>query len=580
MKKMLRLLYPFCVSLLLGLFMQHYCAYDFLYAEQNHVFLYSKEYVEELISHPGGVVECMASFLTQFYVHPYVGALSVSVLFLFLLAGIERLCRRLSPCVPLSFFGLLICLFLMVLETDANYRTEGTLSMLLGVWILNVYADIKKEYLRLAVTMIVLPLFYGLAGPAALAVAVCAMLLEMARCSSLRRWTWLFPVCVLIPMYIWWVGRWGEEARIVFLPDAYYSHYIVPHKKIYYPWICLLALFPVAVLAGKRKRPLGKWFHWLSLSAQLGAAVWIGGYLFVLCHRPADYQLKRLEYKRWNGCWGDILAEPLQTGRIPVHACYRNLALSQKGELADRLFHYPQCGPSGLWMPWQGTQFQADLLSDIYRMQGNVAMMQKMAFTAMASGHGARHPRLMLRLTEAALVYGMDDVAEKYIRLCEQTHAYAGKASAYRKFLHHPEEVDADSVLGSLRRCLPADDGRTVNVWTDLEQITLANPTNRTALHYLGCYWLLGNDLESFGKFLEEHHGAEGLQPLPVHFQEAAVMLLPSDQWETYGISAETARRFEDFKQKVQHAGRTGAARAVHGTYGNTFWYYSLTNVK
>lgn len=577
---MLWLLYPFFASLLLGLFMQHRCAYDFFYAEQNHVFLYNGEYVAELTNRPGGMVECLASFLTQFYVHPYAGALSVSVLFFFLLTGIERLCRRLSPCLPLPFFGLVICLFLMVLETDANYRTEGTLSMLLAVWMLNIYVGIKKDYLRLGVTMVTLPLFYGVAGPAALVVAVCAVLLEMLRWSALRYWVWLLPLCVLIPMYIWWDSGWGEEARIVFLPDAYYSHYVVPHKKIYYPWICLLALFPVAVLAESRKRPIGKWFSGLSLLVQAGAALWIGGYLFILCHREADYQLKRLEYKRWNSCWDDILAEPLQAGRIPIHACYQNLALSQKGMLADKLFHYPQCGPSGLWMPWQGTQYQADLLSDIYQMQGNVAMMQKMAFTAMASGHGARHPRLMLRLIEAALVYGLDEVAEKYIRLCEQTYAYAERASAYRKFLHHPERVDADPVLGVLQHCLPTDDGRTVNVWTDLEQIAQANPDCRTALHYIGCRWLLENKLESFGKYLEAYREAEGLHPLPVHFQEAAVMLLPPDRWQEYGISDETVRRFEDFKQKVQHAGRAGAARAVYGTYGKTFWYYSLINAK
>lgn len=65
-----------------------------------------------------------------------------------------------------------------------------------------------------------------------------------------------------------------------------------------------------------------------------------------------------------------ILLEPLPTWERPVYACYKNLALANRGKLGENLNHFPQGGTEGLWMPWRDTRQQADLLADIFWVQG------------------------------------------------------------------------------------------------------------------------------------------------------------------------------------------------------------------
>ena len=68
---------------------------------------------------------------------------------------------------------------------------------------------------------------------------------------------------------------------------------------------------------------------------------------------------------------------------------------------------------------------------------------------------------MLLRLIQTNLIYGYDNVAEKYIRLLEQTLAYADKASRYRQFLGHPEKMKADPELGGRYACVQHLSGLT-----------------------------------------------------------------------------------------------------------------------
>ena len=71
---------------------------------------------------------------------------------------------------------------------------------------------------------------------------------------------------------------------------------------------------------------------------------------------------------------------------------FLNLALSQKGELADRLFSFDQRGPQGIMVGWNKTEQISSLLSDIAFAMGNPAMAQEMAFEAYATAIGEGIP--------------------------------------------------------------------------------------------------------------------------------------------------------------------------------------------
>ena len=560
----------------IGLFvaLDRWCVYDFIYAEQLRTFLFSEAYAREVCLRPGGMMEWLASFLVQFYGCVHVGAAVTAMMFVaavFLCDGwLSR--KGLSALAPLA--SLMLGGLLVILELDAEYRTEGTLAMVLCLALLNVYVRIPTFKVRMLMAVLVIPALYFIAGPAMLAWTVCVILTEVGErrfgTVALLLWAMFFP-------FLWWhTGIYGE-ARTAFLPDAYYNPHLVAKMKLHYPWILLVSAALVAGLCRlvgiripERERMVTVILHVAQGTLAVGLCVYLAG----LAHPEYTYQLKRLDCYRIRGEWNKILSERLVPSKNELHACYRNLALAQRGVLADSLFHYPQCPPNGLMPIWKGSRHQSDLLSDIFWLQGNVAQSQKMAFDAMYFNERFMHPRLMLRLVETNLVYGEYAVAEKYINLCEQSLFYAEKAREYRK---HLGGIPLDGELAERRKCLPEGEEAIVsNFHKDTQNVITAHAGHLPAVHYLGCKLLLENNLVVFKYFIENVYDLERLQPIPRHFQEAMLMLYDEEECRTLGVEETVIARYREFKEKtVNVKSRNDVATIYKAGFGHTFWVHS-----
>lgn len=576
MEKIIRYSLYGVITLLLFIVFQQQCAYDFFYAEQLRTFLFSGVYAKEVLAQPGGVLEYVASFLVQFYVYDYVGPLVTSILFLLIVWFCDKWLSKfnLDSLAPVG--SVLLAGLFVILELDMDFKTEGTLAAVLCLALLNLYAQIPSSKFRMGLFAIAVPFLYWMMGPAVLALSACVCLFETSKRNYLA---WLLLLWGACPLLLWWYMGDCGEARIVFLPDAYYNPHMLPKMKLYYPWELLLIMGAIGCIWHLFNIPFSfkKWTPVMDV-LQVGVAMVCCAHLFNLAHGAYSYQLKRLECYRIRGEWDKILSEPLVASKNDLHACYQNLALAQKGVLADSLFHYHQCPPNGLVINWQGSRQQSDLLSDVYWLQGNVALSQKMAFDAMYFDKYFMHPRVMLRLIETNLVYGEYGVAEKYIRLCEQSHYYADKARAYRKYLPKDGLDRLDGVLLEMRKCLPeTEDAILSNFYKDTQHVLEAHSSYLPAIHYLGCKLLLDNNLEVFQYFVENMCDMEKLNPLPLHFQEALLLIYDEAKCKEYGVTDQVIAKYKDFKKRVE-GGKTreNAASIIRAGFGKTFWLHSF----
>lgn len=575
MGKIIRYGWYIGAALSLFLLFQFQCTYDFFYAEQMRTFLFSEHYAWEVLSQPGGPLEYVASFLVQFYVYDYAGPLVTSLLFFLILGLGDRWLSRLGvPALAPLGSALLAGLFI-ILELDHEYKTEGTLAVIACLAILNAYLSIASWKLRLAGLALLMPLLYWVMGPAVLALATCVCLFETSRRHFV---VWPLLLWAFLPMlWVWYQGDCGE-ARMVFKPDAFYNPNLVPTMKLYYPWIMLLIVSLVGALAHifSLSFSFKKWAPVMD-GIQVLVALACFGHLYQLAHGDYATQLKRLDCFRIRGEWDRILTEDLRSSKNELHAFYQNLALAQKGVLADSMFHYPQCPPTGLMVEWKGSRLQSDLLSDVFWLQGNVALSQKMAFDAMYFNEHFQHPRLMLRLIETNLVLGEYGVAEKYIRLCEQSYHYADQATALRKYLPEPGEEMAEGYLKEMRRCLPNHpDAILSNFYQDIKHVLSGYDGHLPALHYLGCKLLLDNNLEVFKFFIENLCDIEQLQPMPLHFQEALLLIYDEAKCKEYGVTDAMIARYRDFKEKIAKVkNRNDVTSIYRAGYGKTFWVHS-----
>lgn len=489
------------LSIIVGLLLHWLCAYDFYYAEQFRLFRWSADYIVPFFQRIGGPISLFTSFLLQFYCLPGVGAIVNAMGFLLMAVGTSRLLRKIAPEWPLPFFGVAAGLMQCALATEIHYFPEQTWALIAAVWTLYAVVALLPRK--------------GAAAGKALA----------ARCIG---------IVALLALLLYVAGPvvWG---------DFYYPSMLHANAHSYWPLGMVGAGIVVAFVLSRRQRP-ARLLTEKGLAAfvivQLIAGIGLGAWYFTQCHNAGSARLKQLDYYRNTQQWDAILTMPdLPTDKVVVYTNYQNLALAATGRLGNEFMNRGQTGPTGLQQVWQGLQFESDLLSDIFMVQGHVAMAQKMAFIAMQYNHELMHGRLMLRLIETNLILKEDKVAEKYIGLLEQTLFYADRAREYRKFIGHPALVSSAPRLGELQRCTEGCDIATNDLVDGLEQICRANPAHKAAFHYLGAYHLMNNDLGAFGRFLDAYHACPALQPLPACFKIAADHI----QWSPSAAPASAA---------------------------------------
>ncbi len=290
-----------------------------------------------------------------------------------------------------------------------------------------------------------------------------------------------------------------------------------------------------------------------------------------------SYHLKRLDHYSRTGQWDAI--EEVSRGRITnfMYLNLLNLALAEKGVLADEMFRYDQRGVEGLVLPWNQQFMPAVIRSDIFFCTGNAAIAQEMAFEANLSTNSYGSPRMMQRLVQTNLIYGAWPVAEKYLDILDKTLLYRDWARRHREFLYDDAAVDADALLGEKRRGLPKESLLFDNVYSCLKDMAGQNPSNKTAVEYLGALTLLAKNLDAFTEMLEAHYGTETYPTLPRSFQEAVLIVYEKEpeMWERYGVTAAVIERFEEYKSRAdRNIYNRGLVNIMRGSHGDTYWFY------
>ena len=254
--------------------------------------------------------------------------------------------------------------------------------------------------------------------------------------------------------------------------------------------------------------------------------------------------------------------------------CRQNLELAREGRLAEDAFTLVQYTTSGLVLEWEQDWRLAELLSDIYYEAGHMALAQRYAFEASVFAKGDYNPQMLRRLIQTNIIYGAYPVAEKYIAALEGDRKYGKWAAAQRLFLGNDEAVAADPEYGAKRKCIPEEDFlSSATGIEDLEHVIDANPEHHNSIEYLGVYYLLACDFDSFTALLEKYYGTAALPRLPRSFAEAVCLMseINYGYLRKYGVDGAIYKRYCAF------ADRLGAGLGLSmEKYSDTYWYYVM----
>ena len=563
-------------------FLQTSFQYHFYYIEQSQLFLFSEAYIRNKLLLPGGFSMLVAEFLVQFFIRPYVGALVTAVLLTGVGVCTAGIVKRIAPVSGLFILYVLPMLALLFMHFDFNYRVQGTVCYLMMMALLCGYMRIRNDLFRLVAGCVLVPVLFWLAGSIAVLFAGMVCLFEGLRKTP----KWYISLIGVAEVLLLGVGTvyfsLMGEYRWVFGPDLYYHYTLHPKEIIYYSWICLPLVFLVAFFIRNKNSLSGKkWRAGISCIAQLAmiaAVLWWGMPKY---SDAKTLKLKKLDYFARTEQWDKTIEECKGKLTNFLYMCHLNMALANKGELSDKMFNFDQRGPQGLLVQWNKSENISCMLSDIYFTMGATASSQEMAFEGYVSAMEDGNPRMLKRLVQTNLIYGTYPVAEKYISILEKTYAYRDWAQSQRKYLYNDEVVESDPILGTRRRMLPDRNSLAMikGLAGDLALFLEKGPANSAALQYLGAMYLLAKDLEGFKALVEKYYGTEFLPVLPVHFQEAVIVMSEKepDYWKRFNVSETIVARFTDYKKQVL-ANRNNSAIAglLNRSYGNTYWFYFM----
>ena len=563
-------------------FLQMCFEYHFYYIEQSQLFLFSEAYIRNKLLLPGGFSMLVAEFLVQFFIRPYVGALVTAVLLTGVGVCTAGIVKRIAPVSGLFILYVLPMLALLFMHFDFNYRVQGTVCYLMMMALLCGYMRIRNDLFRLVAGCVLVPVLFWLAGSIAVLFAGMVCLFEGLRKTP----KWYISLIGVAEVLLLGVGTvyfsLMGEYRWVFGPDLYYHNTLHPKEIIYYSWICLPLVFLIAFFVRNKNSLSGKkLFAGISCIAQLAmiaAVLWWGMPKY---SDAKTLKLKKLDYFARTEQWDKTIEECKGKLTNFLYMCHLNMALANKGELSDKMFNFDQRGPQGLLVQWNKSENISCMLSDIYFTMGATASSQEMAFEGYVSAMEDGNPRMLKRLVQTNLIYGTYPVAEKYISILEKTYAYRDWAQSQRKYLYNDEVVESDPILGTRRRMLPDRNSLAMikGLAGDLALFLEKGPANSATLQYLGAMYLLAKDLEGFKALVEKYYGTEFLPVLPVHFQEAVIVMSEKepDYWKRFNVSETIVARFTDYKKQVL-ANRNNSAIAglLNRSYGNTYWFYFM----
>lgn len=555
------------------------------FQRQEEVQLFIPEWVviRDMLSVPGGFCTVVGQALVQYYTASLF-VLCVNSIFL-CVAGF--LCYLLLQEIAPRGYNLLLALFpvlgLLKAHTSSFYVLDGTVGLILLLLFSYVFIRIRRMKVQLFYGVVSVFLVYGLTGQLAALyglVVVCMSLL----CRR-RKWSGSLAV-FLAGVLLAYIGI--RLAIGIPLTDGIYSEryqesQLQPDSYVYFIWIrfvvLLLILFATAYTM--KVLPKGK----RSVKVFVAGSLLVVLFCFSAFCLPGSYEVRNNrmnELSVWEqrNDWDTIIREhPEKEVTDYVSLNYLNMALAQKGALGDRLFHYDQKGPQSLLASWDRTYYMSCLLSDIHYMIGDISLSEGYAMEGLTLAKRGGSPRLLQRLVKISLIRGDFALADKYLGILGRLPGYRRWAEKYAGYIRHPEKIGQDGELAV--KTIPVFQPDNLLCLTGIDSLWfghLSEPgVNRVAWEYLGCSYLLAKEMEKFKIFLS--HAGRFLpgQSLPVHFQEAALVLATEDlsvlDWVS--IRPEIVQRYKQFQKDILKI-KNGADGLpwLYRQYGDTFWFY------
>ncbi|MCQ7582431.1 DUF6057 family protein, partial [Salmonella enterica] len=417
------------------------------YEEQYQLFLSSWGYFAERMSVPGGLADYVSEWMTQWDHYPFAGAALVALT----ISGVQMMtwvvAKALGARAEHLALSLIPALLLWAYMGDADVLLSFGLSLVGALGLMLAYVKTPSPLWRCVLLVAGAPAGYWLLGPSAGVAVLFGVVVELLHGRSAAR------VAASVGAALWMALVVIGASYVVPYPldrvAAGLNYHRFP-EHILAPQLALMAVVALTPVAISLLRSAGR----AAVVAEAGVVAVAG--FFMLRMSFDQRTLDRLEYDYLvrTEQWDAIIAKARsRQPSTPTAVCAVNLALSQRGQLADRLFEFYQNGGSGL-IPDFALNMQTPIASaEVFFRLGMINECERYMFEAQeAIPNYRKSGRLTRRIIECQITNGDYATARKLLHMMQKAPVYRRWACEQLTLIGNEKAVAAHPLYGRLRQ--------------------------------------------------------------------------------------------------------------------------------
>ena len=563
------------------------------FQEQYQMFLFDTGYFLERIVLPGGLADYISEFLVQFYYMPVLGGAIIALLLMSIQAVVWGLMKQygMKAVFPGYLLSFVPSIVLWCAMGDQNLLLSFVVALsgaLLMGWIHNRF---HNRLVKVVFELVSTALVYWLLGPVVFLYA--ALMIGDTLMKGKQKGHLLsslgYSACLLI-LTVAWILLTTQSLQYpisrIFTGLNYYRYpgTVSPLPLGVMIWTVVVVFFGMVPdsHAWIKKLQQSKVVMVLAYVLVIVAS-WFGikASFDAMTYDLIDYDfLVRTE--QWDKIIEKAEKKPATT---PLSVSCVNLALSQKGMLADRLFEFYQNGGEGLFPTFTRDMISPVSTAEIFFRLGMVNDAERYMFEAQeAIPNYRKSARLTRRIIECEIINGNYQVAAKLLRRLQKTLFYSNWANQTMALLGNEKAINRHPVYGKLRKYR---EKKQDFLFSDREMdqmlglLFLNDNHNKMAYEYLVCYELLQRDMEKFmqyyplGRFVDYDH-------IPRSFQEILIgnwMKTHSDpRTIPYSVDAQNVNNTLNFIQLYMQNPKN--PQLGQQPYVSNAWHYMMVQDK
>lgn len=504
------------------------------FQEQYQMFLFDTGYFLERIVLPGGLADYISEFLVQFYYMPVLGGAIIALLLMGIQTAVWGLMKQYGarhdfPGYLLSF---LPSIALWCAMGDQNVLLSFVVALFGALVIGWIHNRFHNRLVKVVFELVSTALVYWLLGPVVFLYAVLMIgdTLKNAKQKG-NVFSGIGYSAVILILTVAWILLTTQTLQYplyrIFAGLNYYRYpgAISPLPFVVMVWAVVIPFLGMIPCHRKSLQKLQQSKVVIVLSYVLViVASWFG---IKTSFDEMTYELIDYDFLVRTEQWDKIIEKAeKKPATTPLGVSCVNLALSQKGMLADRLFEFYQNGGEGLFPTFTRDMISPVSTAEIFFRLGMVNDAERYMFEAQeAIPNYRKSARLTRRIIECDIINGNYKVAAKLLRRLQKTLFYSNWANQTMALLGNEKAINRHPIYGKQRKYR---EKKQDFLFSDREMdqmlglLFLNDNHNKMAYEYLMCYELLQRDMEKFmqyyplGRFVGYDH-------IPRTFQEILI---------------------------------------------------------